>query len=88
MSNNKQSSIDFLLKELEEIGVLNIKNCHWSDEVDVKKAIEQAKAMHKEQRINDFRAGIDCESDHHGYMWTDKNYPEQWYTDLQEGNNE
>ena len=49
MSNDKQSSIDFLLKELEEIGVLNIKNCHWSDEVDVKKAIEQAKAMHKEE---------------------------------------
>lgn len=47
MSNNTQSSIDFLLKELEEIGVLNIKNCDWSDEVDVKKAIEQAKAMSK-----------------------------------------
>lgn len=52
MSNNKQSSLDFLLKELEEIGVLNIKNCHWSDEVDVKKAIEQAKAMHKEESVD------------------------------------
>ena len=49
MSKNKQSSIDFLLKELEEIGVLNIKNCDWSDEVDVKKAIEQAKAMRQEE---------------------------------------
>ena len=49
MSKNKQSSIDFLLKELEEIGVLNIKNCDWSDEVDVKKAIEQAKAMRRKE---------------------------------------
>ena len=49
MSNNKQSSIDFLLKELEEIGVLNIKNCHWSDEVDVKKAIEQAKEKYEHE---------------------------------------
>ena len=51
MSNNKQSSVDLLLKELTEIGVLNIKSCHWSDEVDIKKAIEQAKAMHKEEII-------------------------------------
>ena len=47
-----------------------------------------AKEMEKEQRINDFRAGINCESDHHGYMWTDKDYPEQWYKELQEANNE
>lgn len=57
MSSNKQSSIDFLLKELEEIGVLNIKNCHWSDEVDVKKAIEQAVAMHKEEIIESYAIG-------------------------------
>jgi len=45
------NSVDWLLKELEEIGVLSIKNCHWSDEVDVKKAIEQAKA--KTSRTNE-----------------------------------
>lgn len=58
MSNDQQSSIDFLLKELEEIGVLNIKNCHWSDEVDIKKAIEQAKAMHKTEHFNTWWHGI------------------------------
>jgi hypothetical protein len=55
MSN--QSSVEWLLKELTEIGVLNIKNCHWSDEVDIKKAIEQAVAMHKEEIINAWRKG-------------------------------
>ena len=57
MSNNKQSSVEFLLNELQEIGVLNIKNCHWSDEVDVKKAIEQAKAMREKEIKDAFDAG-------------------------------
>lgn len=89
MSNNKQSSVEWLISQLQKSKdwhrVLNEISQMSSARVDI---IEQAKAMQKEQRINDFRAGIDCESDHHGYMWTDKNYPEQWYTDLQEGNNE
>ena len=79
MSNNKQSIVEWFLDELIKEGYIK--------KLPVTQ-LQQAKAMQKEQRINDFRAGIDCESDHHGYMWTDKNYPEQWYTDLQEGNNE
>ena len=61
MSNNKQSSVDFLLKELQEIGVLNIKNCHWSDEVEVKKAIQQAKEMEKQQIMDAWDDGNDTE---------------------------
>ena len=85
MSNNKQSSVEFLWDELKSFLP---ENYTVDESVKILSILKQAKAMQKEQRINDFRAGIDCESDHHGYMWTDKNYPEQWYTDLQEGNNE
>jgi len=70
MSNNKQSSVEWLLKELTEIGVLNIKNCHWSDEVDIKKAIEQAKAMHKEEIIKAWVGGKGCLNGEHYYEQT------------------
>lgn len=79
MTNNKQSSVDWFLDELIKEGY--IKRLPVTQ-------LQQAKEMEKEQRISDFRAGIECESDHHGYMWTDKDYPEQWYKDLQGGNND
>ena len=79
MTNNKQSSIDWFLDELIKEGYIK--------KLPVTQ-LQQAKEMEKEQRISDFRAGIECESDHHGYMWTDKDYPEQWYKDLQGGNND
>jgi hypothetical protein len=49
------------------------------------KVINTAKEKEKLQRISDFRAGIECESDHHGYMWTGKDYPEEWYKENCEG---
>ena len=80
MTNNKQSSsVDWFLDELIKEGYIK--------KLPVTQ-LQQAKEMEKEQRISDFRAGIECESDHHGYMWTDKDYPEQWYKDLQGGNND
>jgi histidinol phosphatase-like PHP family hydrolase len=80
MSNNKKSSVDLLITVIG----------NYDDELLFlfREQIKQAKEMEKEQRISDFRAGIECESDHHGYMWTDKDYPEQWYKDLQGGNND
>jgi hypothetical protein len=88
MSNDQQSSIDFLLKELEEIGVLNIKNCHWSDEVDIKKAIEQAKAMHKTEIE---KVAEDWWNEGAGYMYDGQreyNSFEQYYNETYGGNNE
>ena len=80
MSKDKKSSVDLLITVIG----------NYDDELLFlfREQIKQAKEMEKEQRISDFRAGIECESDHHGYMWTDKDYPEQWYKDLQGGNND
>ena len=79
MSKDKKSSVDLLITVIG----------NYDDELLFlfREQIKQAKEMEKEQRISDFRAGIECESDHHGYMWTDKDYPEQWYKDLQGGKN-
>ena len=85
MSKNEQSSVDWFWNQIPEILPFTVDTITG---MTLHRAYQQAKEMEKEQRISDFRAGIECESDHHGYMWTDKDYPEQWYKDLQGGNND
>ena len=58
------TAVEFLVKELKELGALNIDGLHWSDQDDVKKSIEQAKAMHKREHIETYNQGyIDGEHD-------------------------
>ena len=51
------TAVEFLVKELKELGALNIDGLHWSDQDDVKKSIEQAQKMEKEQIINAYKYG-------------------------------
>jgi hypothetical protein len=45
------TAVEYLLKELKELGALHIDGLHWSDQDDVKKSINQAKEMDKKQMI-------------------------------------
>jgi hypothetical protein len=57
-----KSAVEFLLEELKELGALHIDGLHWSDQDDVKKSINQAKEMHKEQIIYAHVAGHNAPS--------------------------
>jgi hypothetical protein len=46
-----KTAVEYLLEELKELGALHIDGLHWSDQDDVKKSINQAKEMHKQQKI-------------------------------------
>lgn len=55
----KQTAVHWLIKELEEIGALNINGLHWSDKDDVNSAIEKAKEIEKKQIIDANIAGME-----------------------------
>jgi hypothetical protein len=55
MSNNKQSSVDWLVNELELYYIGESKLVHYE-------IIEQAKAMHKQEVIDAFGVGCHVES--------------------------
>ena len=44
-----KTAVEYLLEELKELGALHIDGLHWSDQDDVKKSINQAKEIEKEQ---------------------------------------
>jgi hypothetical protein len=46
-----KTAVEYLLEELKELGALHIDGLHWSDQDDVKKSINQAKEMDKQQKI-------------------------------------
>jgi hypothetical protein len=70
MSNNKQSSIEWLEQELKKIPFVNVLE-----------VFEQAKAMHKKQSFETFKAGQDSmEEGGKGF--------DQWYQETFGGNNE
>ena len=72
MSNNKQSSVDWLVNELELYYIGESKLVHYE-------IIEQAKEMHKEERISDYYQGACDESDNHGAQYITKKDAEKWY---------
>ena len=72
MSNNKQSSVEWLGLYIKGISTLN------TDEI-----IEQAKAMHKEEIINAHTIGYVIGGGN-GYI----HEPEQYYNETFGGNNE
>ena len=79
MSNNKQSSVDWLINQAlewsKEIGT----GCHYMKFPS--EALEQAKAMHKKQSFETFKAGQDSmEEGGKGF--------DQWYQETFGGNNE
>ena len=47
-----KTAVEFLIEELKELGALHIDGLHWSDQDDVKKSINQAKEMEKQQIVN------------------------------------
>ena len=77
MSNNKQSSVEWLVKELnQKIDFIPMNK--WDE---IKEVIEQAKAMHKEEIINATIYGDRFE----GCYGLDS---EQYYNETFGGNNE
>jgi hypothetical protein len=48
MSNNKQSSLDWLLSNISS----KIDNEYWCNQKEITEFVEQAKAMHKEEIID------------------------------------
>jgi hypothetical protein len=77
MSNNKQSSVEWLVKELnQKIDYIPMRQ--WDE---IKEVIEQAKAMHKEEIEQAYQKG---------YNDADFSYydPEHYYNETYGGNNE
>lgn len=50
MSNNKQSSVEFIKNNLERLGMLD-------NGIVMTNIFQQAKAMHKEEIVNAYRVG-------------------------------
>lgn len=69
MSNNKQSSIEWLIEQM--------KSEKYLGDID----FEQAKAMHKEERISDYYQGACDESDSHGAQSIVRADAERWYNE-------
>ena len=59
MSNNKQSSVEWLMDKLIEHQIIKVGQTTYGDKVNYKHEIllEQAKAMHKEEIKNAYREG-------------------------------
>jgi len=74
MSNNKQSSVEWLLDRIEDVDSAKI----WGD---IKK---QAKAMHKEEIEEAFANGVDDEYEYHINNEPRKN-TEQYYNETYGG---
>ena len=72
MSNNKQSSVEWLKKELEDYGSNSHLSLDWNifDEL-----CEQAKAMHKNEIIESWHNGYNNQSP----MIDEENCGEQYY---------
>ena len=89
MSNNNESSVEWLISQLQRSKdwhrVLNEISQMSSARVDI---IEQAKAMHKDEIEKAFYQGADDESNEHGIMYLDMNEAETYYTKTFGGNNE
>ena len=88
MSNNKQSSVEWLVKELnQKIDFIPMNK--WDE---IKEVIEQAKTMHKEEIVNtwseatslDYEIGLLDAS----YILCQIHNAEQYYKETFEGNNE
>ena len=75
MSNNKQSSVEWLVKELNQ-KIDFIPMNRWDE---IKEVIEKAKAMHKEEIVN----AVDGFPIHTRHM-----DGEEYYKEIFEGNNE
>ena len=93
MSNNKQSSIELFIEQLEEKGGawenVSIRRLNISIDVsDYMELKQQVKAMHKEEIEKAFYQGADDESNEHGIMYLDMNEAETYYTKTFGGNNE
>ena len=78
MSNNKQSSIDWLVKELNQ-KIDYIPMSQWDE---IREIITKAKAMHKEEIKNAIMFG-DCRGQISTYATS-----EQYYNETFGGNNE
>ena len=76
MSNNKQSSVEWLIDKLIEHQIIKVGQTTYGGKVNYKHEIlfEQAKAMHKEEIWEAHYYGQ--ESDRKGLTWDD--HPEFW----------
>ena len=85
MSNKKQSSIEWLVSQLQKSKdwhrLLNEVSQMSTAKIDI---IEQAKAMHKEEVVNAYQAG---DGDAYNLDET-RDFGEQYYTETFGGNNE
>jgi hypothetical protein len=77
MSNNKQSSLDWLLSNISS----KIDNEYWCNQKEITEFVEQAKAMHKEEIEDAYTMG--------SYDMVEKEFrPEQYYNETFGGNDE
>ena len=87
MRNNKQSSVEWLVKKLADLTFNYIAGFLTKQEYDTQsnKVIEQAKAMHKEEVIDSF--GVGCQVEASRLIGYHK-MAEQYYNQTFGGNNE
>jgi hypothetical protein len=83
MSNNKQSSVEWLVNRIKHLIPDDI-----GSQLFLKSQQSKAKAMHKEEIEKAFYQGADDESNEHGIMYLDMNEAETYYTKTFGGNNE
>ena len=81
MNNNKQSSIDWLVKELNQ-KIDYIPMSQWDE---IREIISEAKAMHKEEVQTAFRIGDKFAAD---YFGGNLDEDEQYYNETYGGNND
>ena len=77
MSNNKQSSVDWLVEQIKKDINLRLRG------FDIDKALEQAKAMHKEELEFAFKGGMSLVE---GHLWKPIDKFEEFYNEKFGGN--
>ena len=80
MSNNKQSSVEWLKDQLEHFGNKHELQVSWAT---VDELAEQAKAMHKEELEFAFKGGMSLVE---GHLWKPIDKFEEFYNETFEGN--
>jgi hypothetical protein len=87
MSNNKQSSVEWLVNKLADLTFNYIAGFVTKQEYDTQcnKVIEQAKAMHKEEMERFFKGGMSLVE---GRLWKPVDMFEEYYNETFGGNNE
>ena len=86
MSNNKQSSVEWLMEKLIEHQIIKVGQTTYGGKVNYKHEIllEQAKALHKEEIVN----ACNLQRNDYKGMPTFNKSGEQYYNETFGGNNE